>query len=223
MLKNRIFFGGILVLVGIIAISGCRSSRSSRTNASKRPAPVVLVDTVAFRPSAQSVMSHADSALARISQLKSEDMDAESAPIAEPQSGQTLTPWGEPYVPKPNLSDYGVYEAALGAYNGGRYDEAISLFSQVVNTGHPPELVSNAYYWMGESFYASARYDESMPYFEYVTRVGPEYKREISMFKLSRAGIRLGNNQDANMWYERLRNEYPKSHYISTLRKLGAR
>ena len=171
-------------------------------------------------------MTHADSSLARISQLKSEDREAEQHGMTapeEPPRAQTRTPWAEPYVPKPNLSDYGVYEAALGAYNGSRYDEAISLFSQIVSNGHPPELVPNAYYWMGESFYATGRYAESMPYFEYVTRVGPQYKREMAMFKLSRGGLHLENHQVANMWYERLRNEYPRSRYISTLRKLGAR
>jgi TolA-binding protein len=227
MFKNRIFFSGILVLVGIIALSGCRSSRSSRTAARKTPPPPAqTVQILAIPgPSAQSVLTHADSSLARISQLKSEEQEAESnqPPPEQPPPAEMRTQWGDSYVPKPNLSDYGVYEAALGAYNGQRYDEAISLFSQIVNTGHPPELVPNAYYWMGESFYATDRYSESMPYFEYVTRVGPQYKAEISMFKLSRAGIHLGNWQDANTWYERLRNEYPKSHYIATLKKLGAR
>jgi TolA-binding protein len=157
--------------------------------------------------------------LARVNQLSAEDREAEnneSAPIAE-------QPAQPNYVPQPDLTDYGLYEAALGAYNGSRYDEAIALFSQIVTKGRPPELVPNAYYWMGESFYAEQRYAESVPYFEYVTRVGPMYKREMAFFKLSRGALHLGNKQDANMYYERLRNEYPGSHYIATLRKLGAR
>ena len=83
---NRIFFGGILVLFGIIAISGCRHTRP--TNTGKHPAPAPTHESTATSPSAQSVMTHADSALARISQLKSEDIDAETAPRAEMPSGQ---------------------------------------------------------------------------------------------------------------------------------------
>jgi TolA-binding protein len=133
------------------------------------------------------------------------------------------TPWGSAYVPQPDLSEYATFQAALGAYNGKRYDDAIALFSQVVNAGRPPEMVPNAYYWMGESLYAQGRYAESMPYFEYTTRVGPNYKRDMAMYKLSRANLHLGNRAGANLWYERLRSDYPRSSHIATLRKLGAR
>jgi TolA-binding protein len=173
------------------------------------------------------VLKHADSALQRVSHLASEER--ETAPPASelPGTDGPRTPWGAPnesgYAPQPNLTDYGIYEAALGAYNANRYDEAIGLFSQVVNAGRPPELVPNAYYWMGESFYAMNRYAESMPYFEYVTRVGPTYKREMALYKLSRASLHLGNRQGGNLYYERLRNEYPHSSHIATLKKLGAR
>jgi TolA-binding protein len=215
-LKYCILFVGVLVLA--TSVMSCRSSRSNRSNASRNK-PVPMTEAPSSGPSAKAVLTNADSALARVNQLSSEDREAEnteSAPIAEQPAQQN-------YVPQPDLTDYGLYEAALGSYNGSRYDEAIALFSQIVTKGRPPELVPNAYYWMGESFYAEHRYAESVPYFEYVTRVGPQYKREMAFFKLSRGALHLGNKQDANMYYERLRNEYPKSHYIATLRKLGAR
>jgi TolA-binding protein len=165
------------------------------------------------------VLSHADSALARVAALGRET--DEPTPAAQDMTPRT--PWGSPYIPQPDLSDYATYQAALGAYNGKRYDDAIALFSQVVNSGRPPEMLPNAYYWIGESLYAEGRYAESMPYFEYVTRVGPTYKRTLAMFKLSRANMYLGNQTGANLWYERLRNDDPRSMYIAPLRKLGAR
>jgi TolA-binding protein len=169
-------------------------------------------------PSAKSVLTRADSALARVAELGREE-----TPVAPTPDYTPRTPWGSTYVPQPDLSEYATFQAALGAYNGKRYEDAIALFSQVVNSGRPPEMVPNAYYWMGESLYAEGRYAESMPYFEYVTRVGPNYKRDMSMYKLSRANLHLGNRSGANLWYERLRNEYPRSSYIATLRRLGAR
>jgi len=187
---------------------------------------VAAAEAPSTSPSAKAVLNHADSALQRVSQLATEDREAR--PAAEyPQTNTPRTPWGAPaeqsYTPQPNLTDYAIYEAALGAYNANRYDEAIGLFSQVVTAGRPAELVPNAYYWMGESFYAMNRYAESMPYFEYVTRVGPQYKREMALYKLSRANLHLGNKQGGNVYYERLRNEYPHSSHIATLRNLGAR
>ncbi len=222
-MKKRVpvwILGAIILAVGI---SSCRTTRSTRyanrTRAAAPPAPATPA------PSAQAVLTHADSALSRISQLSAEDQapppPAES--VTAPNFRPMRMPWGAPYVPRPNLTDYGLYEAALGAYNGRRYEEALALFSQIVTKGRPPELVPNAYYWMGESFYAMGNYAECMPYFEYVTRVGPEYKRTISLYKLARAALFLGNRQQANMYYERLRNEYPHSMYIRPLIRLGAR
>jgi TolA-binding protein len=227
MLKNsRLLWIGILAMS--VAIVSCRSSRSSRTNAARNRATPPANQAAASGPSAQSVLTHADSALQRVNQLSAEDHSVSEAPPmatppTEPNFTPMRTPWGAPYTPQPNLTEYGLYEAALGAYNGRRYDEAIALFSQIVTRGRPPELVPNAYYWMGESFYATGRYAESMPYFEYVARIGPEYKRSMALYKLSRAALYLGNHQDANMYYERLRNEYPHSQYIHPLIRLGAR
>ncbi len=219
-IKFRIVFVGFLALA--CTLISCRSSRTNRSNARNKPAaPVTQAPTSGL--SAQAVLTHADSALAHVSQLSAEDRNAADR-NADDRSPAQIEQSAEPnFVPQPNLTEYGLYEAALGSYNGRRYDEAIALFSQIVTKGRPPELVPNAYYWMGESFYAENRYAESVPYFEYVTRVGPQYKREMAFFKLSRGAIHLGNKQDANMYYERLRNEYPRSHYIATLRKLGAR
>jgi TolA-binding protein len=218
-----------IVLVGFLAVGStlisCRSSRSNKSSAARNKPATPATEANSTSPSAQTVLSNADSALARVNQLSAEDREAAPSgdQSGQPNFSQQRTPWGAPYVPQPNLTEYGLYEAALGSYNGRRYDEAIALFSQIVTKGRPPELVPNAYYWMGESFYAQDRYAESMPYFEYVTRVGPQYKREMAYFKLSRAALHLGNKQDANLYYERLRNEYPRSHYITTLKKLGAR
>ena len=223
---RTLFFGIVIVAFGI-TLTSCRSSRSSRSNQQRIRTQQPAAEPAAQGTSAKAVLDHADSALQRVTQMSNEDREA--PPFAEPAMPMRPNfmpprrPWGEPYVPRPNLTEYGLYEAALGAYNGRRYDEAIALFSQVVTTGRPPELVPNAYYWMGEAFYAEQRYAESMPYFQYVTNVGPQYKREMALYKLSRANLHLGNKQGANMYYERLRNEYPRSRYISTLRKLGAR
>jgi TolA-binding protein len=219
--KSRFVFLGLLALA--LGLVSCRSSRTNKTNGTRNKPAAQASDTGA--PSAKAVLIKADSALAHVNQLSDEDREA--APIAEPSTEPNFAPprtaWGAPNVPQPNLTDYGLYEAALGAYNGRKYDEAIALFSQIVTKGRPPELVPNAYYWMGESFYAEQQYSASIPYFEYVTHVGPQYKREMAFFKLSRAALHLGNKQDANMYYERLRNEYPRSQYIATLKKLGAR
>ncbi|MDP4198659.1 MAG: tetratricopeptide repeat protein [Bacteroidota bacterium] len=219
----KIFLFGILA-ASTLSLSACRPSRSSRGTA-QRSRPAAPAASEQSAPSAKQVLNHADSALARVSQLANDDREAprEMPPPAEGFAAPRPPMSVAPRLPQPDATEYGLYEAALGAYNGARYDEALALFSRIVTTGRPPELVPNAYYWMGESLYAMGRYAESMPYFRYVVRVGPQYKREMSLYKLSRANLHLGNRQGANTWYERLRAEYPRSSHISTLRRLGAR
>jgi TolA-binding protein len=74
---------------------------------------------------------------------------------------------------------------------------------------------------MGESYYALGRYADALPYFEYTTKAGPSYKREMAFYKLSRSAYSIGNVQAASMWYERLRAEYPSTKYAKTLRGIG--
>lgn len=209
-------------LLGVsLGMSSCRSrasrSRTSRTAAQNKPAASGTNGT-----SVRDLLNRTDSTIARVNALSSESADVPPV-AAEPIFAMPRTPWGSPYVPVPDISDYGRFEAGLAAFNGSQYDQAIGQFSQILVAGRPPELVPNAYYWIGESYYAMQRYAESLPYFEYVTKVGPEYKREISFYKLSRANLAMGNAQAGSLWYERLSANYPRSSYRTTLRKLGAR
>src|SRR5205085_6470175 len=123
----------------------------------------------------------------------------------------------------PDLSAYSTYEAGLASFSGGDYDKAVGSFARIAATGRPSELVPNAYYWIGESYYAMGRFAEAVPYFEYTVQVGPQFRRESAMYKLSRTNNSIGNTQAAGMWYERLRAEYPKSAYLAKLRKVGVR
>lgn len=166
-------------------------------------------------------MAKTDSVISRLGTMNGESTELPPMAFEPGLGGPPRTPWGTPYVPRPSNEDYDVFEAALGAFNGGDYDQAIGLLSQVVVSGRPPEMIPNAYYWIGESYYALGRYSEMMPYFEHTVKIGPQHKREIAMYKLARGNHAMGNEQAASTWYQRLRAEYPKTTYASKLRGLG--
>jgi len=207
-----LIFALFVILVGI---DSCRP-RASRN----RTTPQRTVQTApAAGPSAQQVMTRADSVLAKVSNLSQEPQETpEVAPEDYPR-----TPWGSTYIPKPDLSAYSTYEAGLANFTHGEYDQALANFSQVVVTGRPSEMVPSAYYWMGECNFAMQRYADALPYFEYTVQAGPNFKRESAFYKLTRSNYNMGNTQAAGMWYERLMTEYPKSAYGGKLRKLGIR
>lgn len=210
----------LLVFIFVVSAIGLDSCRP-RASKSRTPTPQTAKkpQTSEQKTSAAQVMNRADSVLAKVSALSVDERDV---PEVKPDD-YPKTQWGAPYVPRPDLSEYGIFEAGLAAFNSGDYDKAIGNFSQIAVSGRPPELVPNAYYWIGESYFAMNRFAEALPYFEYTTKAGTPYKRETSFYKMAVANKMLGNMQAATMWSERLSAEYPRSRYIAKVRKMGIR
>jgi TolA-binding protein len=209
----------LLFLAAVLAIgmNSCRPrSQKSAKKQTKQPTTQQAQATQA--PSAKSVMSRADSVLANLATLSAEERDK---PVVTRSDYPNRNEWGAPMDASPDASGYKVFEKGLASFNGGDYQAAIGAFSQIASTGRPAELVPNAYYWMGESYYAMNRFAESIPYFEYTAQGGPAYKRESAFYKAAMANSLNGNDEAATTWYERLRAEYPKSKYIKLLKKAG--
>lgn len=213
-MKLRTFTLLLLSALLVAGLNSCRP-RSQRSAKTKKPP----IDTTRKNmPSAKSVMNRADSVLANLATLSAEERD-------KPEVTQTdypnRTPWGAPQDATPDASGYKVFESGLASFNANDYQGAIGAFSQIATSGRPPELVPNAYYWMGESYYGMNRFAESIPYFEYTAKAGPAYKRETAFYKIAMASSLAGNDEAASTWTQRLRAEYPKSKYIKLLKKAG--
>lgn len=219
-MKNMLKLSVLLLLaVVMISTESCRPRAAKSRTAKKQtqqPAPTAAAKPTG--PSAAQVMSRADSVLAKVNAMSAPELDAaKPQPEDYPQSPSASAG----YVPRPDLTAYNNYQAALAAFNASDYDQAISLLSQIIINGNPPELVPNAYYWLGESFYSQGRFADAIQYFEYTTQVGPTYKRETALYKLARCNYAIGNTQAASMWFDRLRAEYPATKYAKNLKKLG--
>jgi TolA-binding protein len=206
----------LLLASSLVVLDSCRP-RASKNRAAKNK--TAQPAATAAGPSAQQVMSRADSVLARVSTMSQSDGEVPAVSTDD----YPKTPWGSSYIPKPDLTAYSTYETGLSNFTNGEYDKALANFSQIVVTGRPAEMVPLSYYWMGESYYAMQRYADALPYFEYTTKAGPTFKRESAIYKLALANNTMGNSQAAGMWYGRLMTEYPKSSYGSKLKKLGIR
>jgi TolA-binding protein len=205
----------LLCTTSVLMLDSCRSRATKNRNTAKNK--TTQPAGTAAGPSAQQVMTKADTVLAKVSALSQETRDIP----AVSSDDYPRTPWGSSYIPKPDLSAYSVYEAGLSNFTNGEYDKALANFSQIAVSGRPSEMVPNAYYWMGECYFAMQRYADAIPYFEYTVKAGPSFKRESAFYKLARTNYSMGNSQAATMWYERLMTEYPKSSYKAKLKKLG--
>jgi TolA-binding protein len=207
------------LLLSAVLVSGLNSCRPRSQKSAKKQTKKPAADTT--RQSAMSakiVMSRADSVLANLSSLTQEERDK---PSVTPSDYPTRTQWGATQDITPDPSGYKVFESGLASFNASDYQAAIGAFSQIASSGRPPELVPNAYYWMGESYYGMNRFAESIPYFEYTAQAGPGYKREAAFYKLAMASSLAGNDETASTWNARLRAEYPKSKYIKLLKNAG--
>jgi len=212
-MKLRTF---ILLLLSATLVVGLNSCRPRSQKSAKKQTKTPPADTSKQKaPSAKSVMSRADSVLANLATLSAEERDKPEVT----QSDYLTQP--APQNASPDPSGYKVFESGLASFNASDYQAAIGAFSQIASTGRPPELVPNAYYWMGESYYGMNRFAESIPYFEYTAQAGPAYKRETAFYKLAMASSLAGNDEVASTWTQRLRAEYPKSKYVKLLKKAG--
>jgi TolA-binding protein len=215
-MKLRTFILLLLSATLVVGLNSCRprSQKTAKKQTKKPPTDTTKQNT----PTAKSVMSRADSVLANLSSLTAEERDM---PQVTPSDYPNRTPWGAPQDVNPDPSGYKVLESGLASFNASDYQAAIGAFSQIASSGRPPELVPNAYYWMGESYYGMNRFAESIPYFEYTAKAGPAYKRETAFYKIAMASSLAGNDEAASTWAQRLRAEYPKSKYIKLLKKAG--
>lgn len=217
-MKFRTFTLLLLSATLVVGLNSCRPrSQKSAKKQTKKPSTETS-KTAQTTPSAKSVMSRADSVLANLSSLTAEERDM---PQVTPSDYPTRTPWGAPQDANPDPSGYKVFESGLASFNASDYQAAIGAFSQIAMSGRPAELVPNAYYWIGESYYGMNRFAESIPYFEYTAKAGPAYKRETAFYKIAMASSLAGNDEAASTWTQRLRAEYPKSKYVKLLKKAG--
>ena len=215
-MKLRTFILLLLSATLVVGLNSCRprSQKTAKKQTKKPPTDTTKQNA----PTAKSVMSRADSVLANLSALSAEERDM---PQVTPSDYPTRTPWGAPQDATPDPSGYKVFESGLASFNASDYQAAIGAFSQIASSGRPAELVPNAYYWMGESYYGMNRFAESIPYFEDTAQAGPAYKRETAFYKLAMASSLAGNDETASTWTQRLRAEYPKSKYVKLLKKAG--
>jgi TolA-binding protein len=212
-MKLRTFTLLLLLVTLVVGLDSCRprSQRSAKKQTKKPPTDTTKQNA----PTAKSVMSRADSVLANLSALTAEERDM---PQVTPSDYVTQP---APQNANPDPSGYKVFESGLASFNASDYQAAIGAFSQIASSGRPPELVPNAYYWLGESYYGMNRFAESIPYFEYTAKAGPAYKRETAFYKIAMASSLAGNDEAASTWTQRLRAEYPKSKYVKLLKKAG--
>ncbi len=95
----------------------------------------------------------------------------ESDDVIEVSSDQTQVATLDPTVVKT------LYDEGFNALRGGKYEDAISKFQELVSTYPGSELVDDSIYWIAEANYVTQEYDQALDAFERVVTEYPSSQR----------------------------------------------
>ena len=134
-------------------------------------------------------------------------------------SGGAQTPTGAPTdtaatqpAGEPTLDCDFTYDEAFILVRRGEYEAAIESFGDFLEACPRHESVENAYYWMGESYYALEKYPDAVVQLEKLIndyKTSPNIGR--ALYKLARSKQELGKKDEARTIFQRLIDEFPET------------
>ena len=104
------------------------------------------------------------------------------------------------------------YDAAFGAIRGGDYVKASRGFRDFLQQYPDSNLAPNAYYWLGESYYATSNYPVALEAFQrLVSRYPQSDKAPDGLLKLGYTQLELKQNDAAKATLKSVPVKYPGS------------
>lgn len=104
------------------------------------------------------------------------------------------------------------YEAALAQVQGKQYDRGLEGLNAFLARWPDHPYAENALYWRGEAYFAQGEYLRAAEQFDAVlSRPGSGNKAPDALLKLGMCHDRLGATQRAREYWDRLKNDFPRS------------
>ena len=104
------------------------------------------------------------------------------------------------------------YETALSQVQARQYDRGLEGLNAFLVRWPDHPYAENAVYWRGEAYYAQGEYLRAAEQFEaLLARFGSGSKGPDALLKMGMCHDRLGASQRAREYWDRLKNEYPRS------------
>ncbi len=120
--------------------------------------------------------------------------DPDLEPVDDPQTARVL------------------YQRALDSFYDRDYERAQSLWEEFAENYPEHDLISNAYFWQGESFYQMQEYAEAaLAYQEVISNFPDSNKITASMLKQGMSFIELGREEAGQLVLNELLEKYPNS------------
>lgn len=120
-------------------------------------------------------------------------------------------------VPAPDAA----YMKALEVFKAGDMPAARDLFQKFIEQFPESDLVANAHYWIGETYYSEKNYEQAILAFQEVIKNYPKKEKvPAAMLKQSLAFKTIKDNKSAKFVLRKLIEGFPKSEEAKKAREL---
>ncbi len=111
-----------------------------------------------------------------------------------------------------NVDPKQLYDAAYLDLTKGKYDLAITGFSNYLQYFPETEQADNAQYWLGECYYAKKNYTRAaIEFHKVLENYSTGDKVPSALYKLGLSLLELKSVREANKYFEELINNYPNT------------
>src|SRR5208282_2672835 len=117
---------------------------------------------------------------------------------------------------KASATDYTIsqklYDDAQIDFKGKHYEEAKQKFEKFTADFPKHTLTPNAYFWIGETYYAEKKYEDAILAYENFLKKYPSHdKAKGAMLKQAYAFLEIGDKKTGKVILERVIEKYPRS------------
>ena len=117
-------------------------------------------------------------------------------------------------------SDYrSRYEAGRTSFERFNYEEAIQVFSSLLQSDPSHSLADNCQYWIGECYYGLKQYDRAILEFQKVFAYSQNDKHDDAQLMIGLSYVKSGQTERAKSEFQTFLNTYIGSEYTSIARR----
>ncbi len=150
--------------------------------------------------------------------LLKEDTDRRLLALEGKAAGQDKAPADA--KPK-EVTAESMYQDGIAAYKSGDMKKARDIFSKFIAQYPKHDLVANAHYWIGETYYNEKNLEQAiLEYQEVIKNFPGKEKAPAAMLKQGMSFKGLGDSKSAKYVFKKLTETYPKSEEAGKAKKL---
>jgi len=113
-----------------------------------------------------------------------------------------------------NSPEYELYQQALQIFNKRQYEEAVALFNDQLKHYPSGQYAANAYYWIGECYYAISDFTSAISTFRKVLTFKHSQKIDDAQNKIALSYLKMGQSEEAKTEFKKLVERYPASEFV---------